>query len=215
MPRRALILANGHPPSKRLLTALLKDADYFVCADGGANTAARMKLKPHAIVGDMDSITSDVRARYRRVPFYRSADQDSTDLEKAMQWVLSKNVDRIVVVGALGKRPDHTIGNMGVLRRFSPKATVTMVDESGELWYVGTDLRQEVPIGTMVSLIPLTRCDGVTTEGLQFSLDHETLELGVREGTSNVAVSTTIRVTVESGSLLLYRSTIPSKRWSI
>jgi thiamine pyrophosphokinase len=53
---RALILANGKPPSKRLFKNFLSHADLFICADGGANTAARFGCAPDLIIGDLDSM---------------------------------------------------------------------------------------------------------------------------------------------------------------
>lgn len=211
MPKQALILANGEPPRKRQLLELLTRCQLFVCADGGANTAAKLGLKPDAIVGDLDSIHAETLAKFQRVPMHEERDENSTDLEKAITWTIKQKYEQIVVVGAAGKRLDHTIGNLGVLPKFYPDAVITMVDDVGEVVYVGREHSFEAPLHSVVSLLPLTRCEGITTKGLAYALDNEALELGVREGTSNVVVANPVVIKVKKGNLLLYKH-FPTRR---
>lgn len=211
MPKRALILANGEPPRKSRLLELLKQCQLFVCADGGANIAAKLGLKPDAIVGDLDSIHAETLARFQRIPRYEDDDENSTDLEKAIVWTIKQHYEHIVVTGAAGKRLDHTIGNLGVLPKFSPDAKITMVDDVGELVYVGREYSFEAPLHTVVSLLPLSRCEGITTKGLEYALENEALELGVREGTSNLVIANPVIIKVKKGNLLLYKH-FPSRR---
>ncbi|HWP82378.1 MAG TPA: thiamine diphosphokinase [Bacteroidota bacterium] len=203
----ALILANGDPPKKHLLRSLVSKAALIVCADGGANTALKFGVKPGAIVGDMDSIHAEALVRFRKIQMVEDRDENSTDLEKAIQWTVKQKYERIVVTGVTGRRLDHTIGNLGVLPKFHSDASITFVDDQGELSYVGREIQIDSPRGTVVSLIPITRCEGVETVGLEYALNNESLELGVREGTSNVVVSSPASVKVKKGKLLLYTVT--------
>jgi thiamine pyrophosphokinase len=203
--RRALVLANGAPPSAAFLHALVRATDALVCADGGANTALAAGLRPAAIVGDMDSIAPQTRAHYAAVPFHEDHDEFCTDLEKAVVWALAQGYGHITIAGAAGRRIDHTVGNLGVLTKFHGRATLVLVDEYGELQHVGRELPLDAPPGTVVSLLPLTRCEGIETEGLQYPLRGEVLELGGRDATSNVVVASPAIVRVARGHLLLYR----------
>ena len=108
-------------------------------------------------------------------------------------------------MGATGRRLDHSIGNIGVVAKFYPDAIVRFVDDSGELSYIGRELSFEARKGDVISLIPLSRCEGIVTDGLRYALNGEALELGVREGTSNVVTSSPVRITVKKGHLLLFR----------
>ncbi len=205
MKRRALIIANGEPPKKQLLLSLANDASLVVCADGGANIALRFGLQPDAIVGDMDSIHAQAFVKFRKITIVEDHDDNTTDLEKAIRWVISQKIELITVVGATGKRLDHSVGNLGVLVKFHSDAQINFVDDRGELEFVGRELRFEAKKGTTVSLIPVTRCEGVTTIGLEYALKNECLELGVREGTSNKVTGSPVVITVEQGNLLLYK----------
>ena len=205
MRKQALIIANGDPPKKKRLALLVKQASTVICADGGANTALKMGITPDAIVGDLDSIHAEALVKFRRLAIHEDRNDETTDLEKAITWAIRSKYDHITVVGAFGKRLDHTVGNLGVLPKFFPDAIVTLVDDSGELCYVGREYSFEAEKGDVVSLIPLNRCEGVSTSGLKYTLEGEVLELGVREGTSNVVVSSPVSIKVKKGHLLLFK----------
>lgn len=200
----ALILANGAAPSKRLIQTLRKHASIFVCADGGANIAARLKLRPDLIIGDLDSLLATTRKRFPRARSIQIDDQNSTDLEKAITYLIAQGYDHIIVVGAEGKRLDHTVGNMGALAKFGDRVTISFHSDDGILRYVGSGTEFEAELGSTLSLIPLTHCGGITTHGLKYPLKNESLELGVRDGTSNCVISSPVRITVKSGRLLIY-----------
>ena len=58
---QALIIANGEPPSDRLLRGCVSAAALVVGADGGADVARRAGITVHLATGDLDSITDAVR----------------------------------------------------------------------------------------------------------------------------------------------------------
>jgi len=205
MSKRALVIANGEPPKKMRLQALLREADVVLCADGGANIALKLGVVPDAIIGDLDSIHTETLVKFHKVPTYRDNDDESTDLEKTIAWAIKEKFDHVTVIGASGKRLDHSMGNLGVLAKFYPDAVVRFVDEFGELTYVGRELTIDVKKGEIVSLIPLSRCEGIVTDGLRYALNGETLELGVRGGTSNVVTASPVSIKVKKGNLLLFR----------
>lgn len=205
MTNKALILANGEPPKKQLLQSLLQEARFIVCADGGANTAVKLGIQPNAIVGDLDSIHAEALVKFHKVPTYEITDENSTDLEKAVGWTIRQKYDHITIIGGFGKRLDHTVGNLGVLPKFYPDAVIRFIDDLGEMSYVGRQITFEAKRGDIVSLVPLSRCEGITTQGLKYALDNEALELGVREGTSNVVMLSPVSVKVKKGHLALYK----------
>lgn len=213
MSSSALILANGAPPSRTLLKKLLAASSHVFCADGGANTAARYGIRPDAIVGDLDSTTKQTLSKFRTVEIHRIVDDYSTDLEKTLAWVTDKGFTRITVAGATGGRLDHFVGNLSAMVKFSGKATVSFVDDTGEWVYIGRSSRLDLPVGDTISLIPLARCEGIVTQGLHWNLNHESLELGVRDATSNLVDERPVRISVASGNLILFHLfTLPPTR---
>ena len=180
-------------------------ADLVVCADGGANSARRLGVKPDVILGDFDSITPHTRRFFRTVPQLFMEDQNSTDMEKALKYCVERRVSSADVVGALGGRIDHAMGNLGCFKKFGNRLHLRFVDVRSELTLVKRSVRLSVNIGDELSLIPLDRCSGVSTTNLKYSLRNDLLETGVRAGISNVATARTVGVRVRRGTLLLYR----------
>src|SRR3972149_4447519 len=86
---RAVVLANGVPPTAEALRQELASSSLFVCADGGANAARSHGLRPSAIVGDFDSATAETLAHFKDVEHVRDGDTERTDTEKAIDYVLS------------------------------------------------------------------------------------------------------------------------------
>jgi thiamine pyrophosphokinase len=201
----ALIIANGALPDERRVRALVSAADVLICADGGANAARRLGLKPDVILGDFDSIEEETRNHFRTVPQHCLADQESTDLEKALTYALERKARSIDILGASGDRLDHTTGSLGCFRKFGHRSVLRIVDTVGTVELIANEVTFAATPGERVSLIPLGRCSGVTTTNLRYPLRDDVLELGLREGISNEATAATVTVKVASGTLLLYR----------
>ena len=110
----AVILANGEYPSHEIPLQILNNAKYVVCCDGGADTYIEKGFIPNAIIGDGDSISAENRDRFSDIIFY-IPDQETNDQTKAVNFLISKGYKNIAIVGATGKREDHTIGNISLL----------------------------------------------------------------------------------------------------
>ncbi len=203
--RKALIIADGmHPPPQKV-RSLSRKADIVVCADGGANYAGKIGIRPDIILGDLDSITPQTVKKFKNIPLMYVDDQETTDLEKAILYCLNLKSSSVTIAGGLGSRIDHATGSLGCLKKYSSRCNIMLYDSLGVLVPVRTFLRMRTQPGEHISLIPLTRCSGVTTKNLKYPLTNEPLEIGVREGISNEATGRTVSVRVHRGTLLLYR----------
>ena len=110
----AVVLANGEYPTAPLPLQVLADAPYVVCCDGGADEYIRHGHTPDLIIGDGDSISTENRRKYGHL-LHRIAEQDTNDQTKAVNYLLAQGKRRIAIVGATGKREDHTLGNISLL----------------------------------------------------------------------------------------------------
>ncbi len=204
MKQYTLVIAHGAVPSMKIVGPLVAGAKRIVCADGGANIAARLGIRPDAIVGDCDSLSHATQRKFRNAEILYRPSQYATDLEKAFDYCLEKRIRTIVVVGATGKRLDHTLSNMSIIRKYHGRLSIRCIDQYGEAFLVTKKNTFTVAVGQIVSLVPLGKCRGVTTDGLRYQLTHETLEVGVREGQSNVATKGRVKISVNHGTLLIY-----------
>ena len=113
----AVILANGDYPSAPMSLKVLHEAPYVVCCDGGANEYIAQGHLPDVIIGDGDSLSEENRIKYASL-IQHNPDQETNDQTKAIQFLLAQGKKRIAIVGATGKREDHTIGNISLLMEY-------------------------------------------------------------------------------------------------
>lgn len=114
MKTDAVVLANGEYPTNPQPLRILAEAPYVVCCDGGADEYIRRGNVPDVIIGDGDSLSPENRERFASILRY-NPDQETNDQTKAVNYLLSKGKRKIAIVGATGKREDHTLGNISLL----------------------------------------------------------------------------------------------------
>ncbi|MBR5877214.1 MAG: thiamine diphosphokinase [Alistipes sp.] len=111
---KAVILANGEYPTHPTPLAKLMQAQFVVCCDGGADQYIANGFTPDVIVGDGDSLSAENREKFANLIHY-IPDQETNDQTKAVKYLLEQGHREIAIVGATGKREDHTIGNISLL----------------------------------------------------------------------------------------------------
>lgn len=201
-PERVLLLCNGEAPSRALLRELAQTADLIVAADGGANTARRYGIRPHVIIGDLDSAKRATLREFRESTILRVRRQDNTDMEKALEYLSPHTGARVMIVGATGGRLDFTLANLSVFWNYVPRLDISFRGDSWRAMPVMGQLDLKARVGSTVSLIPFGTCRGVTLCGLKYGLKDCPMRLG-QVGVSNVASSPTFRVKVRAGRMLL------------
>ncbi len=127
----AVILAAGDYPTAPQALEVLRSAHYTVCCDGGADAYIEQGGIPDAIVGDGDSLSEKNRTRFASIIHY-SPDQETNDQTKAVEYLISRGYTDIAIVGATGKREDHTLGNIALLAEYQRKGvSVKMYTDYG------------------------------------------------------------------------------------
>jgi thiamine pyrophosphokinase len=202
----AVILCDGRKPPKKEFIASVRTAGLLIAADGGANIARKLNIIPDVIIGDFDSY---VPVDQEGVTMIKDLDQETNDLEKALSLAFDRGIERVQVFGAFGQRLDHTLKNLSVFKKFNSRFDeLIFIDKYGKSILLPEYYTANLPIGTTVSLYPLKgKVEGITTIGLEFPLNHEDLEIGVRDGTSNKTIARKIEITHEKGDLLMFIAT--------
>lgn len=198
---RAVILCDGDHPETDAIQQALQDSDLFIAADGGGNRAHKMNLIPDVIIGDMDSY---IRSEDEKSEIIHDPDQDTNDLEKALHYAHSHSIKYVTVYGATGLRVDHTLKNLSVLLKFNPLfRSIHFADRYSKMYIIESPFQVELPVGTSVSLFPISgRVENIRTRGLRYTLQNETLENGVLDGTSNQTTEKRVEIEFEKGDLL-------------
>lgn len=190
---------------------VLKDVDFLICADGGANNAILSGCMPDLLIGDLDSILPENLNRCENagcgIQRYPS-EKDETDLELAL--TRAEEQARFVgqtdiwLYGATGKRIDHFLGNVALMLAYAKKGyRIRLVDPEHEIWIL---LGRELIRGTLgqeISLITLSEKAIVTTEGLYYPLRHDVLFQESPRGVSNVFLGDEAGIEVHEGWVLV------------
>ena len=127
----AIILAAGDFPLHPVpMQALEQHRDRIICCDGAADVLLQAGFYPEIVIGDGDSLSLKTRKALSD-RFICDADQDTNDLTKAFRHALSRNYRRLLILGATGKREDHTLGNISLLTDYVDRAHVQMLTDYG------------------------------------------------------------------------------------
>lgn len=209
---KGLLIANGEMENKDFYLDLVQREGYdlVVCADGGANNAYATGLIPQVIVGDMDSIREDVRTYFKGkgVAFHvLPTAKDETDTEAALEYLLRAGCTSLDLLGCLGGRMDHAIGNVYLLVELAKKGVrARLVDENNSLEVLLESKTVATRPGETISLIPLTeKVEGITLKGMAYPLNEETLYMGYSRGISNEALGEEANIHFAKGILLMIR----------
>jgi len=205
--KKAIIIANGNVPLKSQINFLWKVGyDYIVCADGGANSAKKLKIVPDLIIGDLDSI-AERNKRYfsNKCEIIKLKRQNDTDVEKALKYLISKNFTEAILLGATGDRLDHSICNLGIVLKFYDKIKVSILHEKSFLKpYTNTveitTIRDEI-----ISLYGFDDKTKIKSKGLKYQLKNIALPFGKKESTSNFAKGNKISFEISEGIIFVIR----------
>jgi thiamine pyrophosphokinase len=168
------IIANGKFPDHPIPVGYLLNARRVVCCDGAADSLIDFGLEPFAIVGDCDSVNKKIAEKFKERVF-RSTDQETNDLTKAVKWCFERGYNEIVILGATGKREDHTLGNISLLVDYASILQVKMVTDSGTLLPVLKSCKIESEKGQQVSVFSINPETEITSAGLKYKLDNKKL----------------------------------------
>ena len=195
----AVILANGDYPSAPLPLQVLEKAPYVVCCDGGANEYLAKGYLPDVIIGDGDSLTEENRTQYASL-IHHNPDQETNDQTKAVQFLVAQGKKRIAIVGATGKREDHTLGNISLLIEYMRQGLeVRIYTDYGVFIPCQDTCSFECPVGTAVSIFSFGT-QGMQAEGLRYPLRDFT---SWWQGTLNTADAPTFTIRCK-GEYLVY-----------
>lgn len=201
---RALVVANGDAVSAALLRELAAGAGMIVAADGGLQHLRQAGLTADLVTGDLDSLAASEREELPPGSLIPNTDPDQTDLQKAVGLAIARGATRVDITCAGGGRADHALANLSMLSLYREAAAVRIVDDQFEISLVSGSATIEGPVGTVVSLVSLGGCRGVTTTGLRWDLANAEMVFGPY-GIHNEIRESPAAVSVRGGDLLLFK----------
>lgn len=202
MSKAVVILANGSFPGTDIPLGYLNNADRIVCCDGSVEALLNYGLEPWAIVGDMDSISDDLKRRFED-RIHHSADQLTNDLTKAVRYCLINDITDVIILGATGQREDHTVGNISLLADYSESLSVMIVSDYGFFIPVMSGRRISSWQGQQISVFSVDKGSRITSVNLKYPLCDTELK-NWWMGTLNESSSDHFILKFDSGRVIVF-----------
>ncbi len=196
-----VVVGNGDYPSHPIPLKILNESKFVVCCDGGANEYIRKGNIPNLIIGDGDSLSKENAIRFKeRIKI--DSDQETNDLTKAVKYLLKNDFRDILIVGASGKREDHIIGNVSLLREYLLHgANVRMYTDYGVFIPCHNEIRFKSEKGIQISIFNVNAIN-FDSKGLKYPLYDFT---ALWQGTLNESIGEIVEITAK-GEFLLFIS---------
>ncbi len=202
----ALLVANGQKCSDNLLHQLLEWNPFLLALDGAINRLDEMGLKVDAVLGDFDSTDNlqEIIAKQHPIQVIEAHSQDKTDLEKGLDYLISEGYSSVNIVWATGRRADHNLANISNIVKYRDLLNITLLDDYSRIFILPRAFKKWYVKNTLISLLPIGKVVGITSQNLMYPLNSEDLEIGVRIGSSNhVLEDGIVEITHADGHLLL------------
>ena len=210
MEKKYVIFLNGeYKYSQEFMDKLVSENTVCFCADGGANFAFKYGKIPKVIIGDLDSIEKKVLGYYKSKNILIKKfpkDKDFTDFELILKEInkISKNknfVEKIFVVGGLGKRIDMTLSNLFIMEKYK---NLVFLQENEEIFYAEKSFVLKNKKECEFSIIPISeKVEKLTLKGFKFETDKIDVKRESSRLVSNVILENVASVEFKNGKLII------------
>ena len=206
--KTVVIIANGESLKQKLIN-FISDEDIIIAADGGVINCKIAGIIPDFIVGDLDSIHFDLKKYFPAAEIILNPEQETTDMEKALNLAISLHPEKIKVFSASGKRTDHTFGNILVFHKMiklilEEFIELEIYDNFGKMKILISGKHEiKGEIGSTVSLFSFDPILNLTLKGFQYELENQDFPNNFL-GISNVYKTEICEINFDSGILFLY-----------
>lgn len=201
---KALIITS-HVEHLNKINLDYSEFDTVICADGGFQIAQQLGLAPNILIGDYDSSPRPNLPDIIVLPM----EKDMTDSEAAIDLAVSKGFRRITVLGGLGGRLDHTMGNLGMLAKYCGRLEhLAFVDGHNYVFMLppGSFTVPANPYQYMGIISYGAFARDVTLRGVKYPLTNHFLTNDTTLGVSNEITAEEAAISFTEGRLLVILS---------
>lgn len=214
------LCVGASPEFNGCLADLVRDYafDAIYAVDGGFRVLREAGIEPTEVFGDFDSLGYVPDGADAVFDWHK----DFTDMDWALDHVLKNGFDEVFLVGGLGGRIDHTIGNLQLMAKYASRGL--------KVWSFGKDelvvclagggnlsrLEFSSQAKGTFSLLPHSDVvEGVIEEGLEWELSGARLTNDELLGISNEFKGKPVRVSIDSGTAwaVFPESCLPFVTW--
>ncbi|MBQ8828207.1 MAG: thiamine diphosphokinase [Clostridia bacterium] len=202
---RCVIIGGAEIGRYDIVKSCLNMEDFNILCDSGLRHMEALNVKPNLIIGDFDSHNNpmlDVET------IVLPCEKDDTDTVYAVKEALKRGFDEFLLIGVVGARLDHTIGNVSLLYMLdSIGKKAKIVDDYSEMEIVSNETAFVDGSFAYFSLLNISgTAKGVSIQNAKYLLDNAEITCEYQYGISNeVLPGKTAEVDVSEGRLLLVK----------
>jgi thiamine pyrophosphokinase len=194
MKTAAIILNSPYKLKKQI------NADFIIATDGGFDT---YKYPIDLLIGDMDSIKDENTATHKII---LDKEKDFSDGEFALNYLLKENYETIKIYGIDGGRLDQVYGNIELLYLAHKKGVnVIGYGKDYTIYLVSNTIEIKTKIDKTISIYSLSEESVISKiENTKYQFFETKLAKGSTYGLSNVATSDVVKLTINSGTVIVF-----------
>ena len=212
MSKKAVIISGGAIDDKFMLQMLNEiQPGYVIGVDRGLEFLYRNQVMPTHIVGDFDSVRTEVVEFYQKetqVPIRKfKPEKDASDTEIALHLAMEMDAKHVWIFGGTGSRLDHVMANIQILKiahDLGVKAYLQDANNRISLAEKEIKLCKEESFGDYFSIFPFGGVvEDISIEGAKYPLSHYRLCPNSSMCVSNEIKETQVKITFPTGTIIL------------
>lgn len=203
--KRCVIVGGADINNPQYVKTRLNKDDFFVFCDCGLRHLDALGVSADLIVGDFDSYKKPYLATETIV---LPCEKDDTDTVFAVKKAIARGYDDFLLIGVVGARLDHTLGNVSILLYLDSLGKKgIIIDDYSEMQIVsgGTVLIEDRY--AFFSLLNISgAAKGITIKNAKYPLSDAEIACEYQYGISNEVIpGKAAEVSVGNGRLLLIK----------
>ena len=205
MMERCVIVGGADINNYAFIRKKLCADDYVIFCDSGLKHLENLQVQPSLIVGDFDSHENphlDVET------IVLPCEKDDTDTVFAVKEAIKRGFDDFLLIGVIGARLDHTLGNVSILLYLDSLGKKgCIIDDYSEMEIVSNEPVSVCDDYSFFSLLNISGCaKGITITGAKYPLVDGEFSCEYQYGVSNEVLPGQVAVvSVKEGKLLLIK----------
>ena len=97
--------------------------------------------------------------------------QNNTDLEKAIEWLIMNSINEVIILGVMGLREDMAIANLSILSNYFKKINLIIISDYFTIeCFVGEKVYDSFP-GQRISLFSQQDDCSIVTKNLKYEIN--------------------------------------------
>ena len=203
--KRCVIVGGADINNYEYIKSRIQEDDFIVFCDSGLKHLEKLQAKPSLIVGDFDSHNNphlDVET------IVLPCEKDDTDTVFAVKEALKRGFEDFILIGVVGARLDHTLGNVSILLQLDSLGNKgKIIDDYSEMEIVSKEPAYIDDSYAYFSLLNISgTAKGITIENAKYPLDNAEITCEYQYGISNeVLIGHTAIIKVNTGRVLLVK----------